>query len=133
MTKSGGTVVLDSRGLSGWINGERNVLTLMGAAHDEDMDVIVSAMTVVEATHPKLDHRRVAWALSRLTVEPVTQASACAASRLLAESGQHGHTHAIDAVVAEMASRQQRPVAVLTSDPDDLRRLCEPHVKVVRV
>ncbi len=34
-----------------------------------------------------------------------------------------GHTYAIDATVAEMALRQPGPVAILTSDVDDMARL----------
>lgn len=90
-------------------------------------------MTLLEASHKRSDSRRLDWLLSQVRVEPVTERSARAASELLIAAGMHGHTHAIDAVVAELASRQARPVAVLTSDPSDLGRLCEPHVPVVRV
>ena len=79
-------------------------------------------------SRPRLD-----WILSRVRVEPVTRDSARAASALLAASGLHGHTHAIDAVVAELAARQTRPSALLTSDPRDMRKLCESHVRVVPV
>ena len=129
----GGTLVLDSEGLSGWLAGNRNIARLLAAAQEEALDVVTSAMTILEASHGKTDGRRLDWALSRVRVEPVTATSARAAARLLAQAGVHGHSHAIDAVVAELASRQQRPVAVLSSDPDDLGRLCDPHVRVVRV
>ena len=40
-------------------------------------------------------------------------------------SGLSGHRCAIDAVVAATALELQRPVVLLTSDPDDLNRLVE--------
>jgi hypothetical protein len=43
------------------------------------------------------------------------------------------HAHAIDATVAATALRQPAPVLILTSDPDDMTRLCGRAVDVVRV
>jgi hypothetical protein len=56
-----------------------------------------------------------------------------AASTLLVNTGLHGHKYAIDAVVAEMALRQQRPVVMLTSDIDDMTKLCGDRVRLVAV
>lgn len=133
MTRAGGALVLDSQGLSGWLANDARVLDAIAVAQASKADVVTSAMTVIEASHGKTDARRLEWLLSHVRVEPVTEASARAASRRLIQAGVHGHSHAIDAVVAELASRQRQPVAVLTSDPDDLGRLCDPHVRVVRV
>jgi hypothetical protein len=41
------------------------------------------------------------------------------------------HTYAIDATVAETALRQSGPAAVLTSDVDDMTRLCGQHVRLI--
>ncbi|MFT4216823.1 MAG: hypothetical protein QM619_06505 [Micropruina sp.] len=131
MTPWGGTVVLDSQGFSSWLSEDAAVMALLAAAHRNQSDLVVSAMTIVEVSHPWLNRRRLDRVLSRTRVEPVSERSARAAAALLAASGRHGHSHAIDATVAELASRQTRPVAVLTSDPDDLSRLCEPHVRIV--
>lgn len=128
-----GTLVLDAQGLSGWLANDSRVLDALAFAQAAKTDIVTSTMTIIEASHSKTDGRRLDWMLSRVRVEPVTATSARAASGLLTQAGLHGHTHAIDAVVAELASRQPRPVAVLTSDPDDLGRLCAPHVRVVRV
>ncbi|MFI7704480.1 hypothetical protein [Nonomuraea sp. NPDC049480] len=48
-------------------------------------------------------------------------------------SGLHGHKYAIDAVVAETAIRQPRPVVMLTSDTDDMKKLCGDRVHLVAV
>lgn len=133
MMPQGGTVVLDAQGLSGWLNQDARVLEHLAIAHRHQADVVVSALTILEVSGKGMDRRRLEWVLPRVRVEPVTERSAHSASSLLVAAGVHGHAHAIDAVVAELASRQTRPVVVLTSDPRDLAHLCEPHVRVVRV
>lgn len=44
---------------------------------------------------------------------------------MLGATGLSGHRCAIDAVVAAIALELERPVVVLTSDPDDLNKLVE--------
>jgi hypothetical protein len=51
----------------------------------------------------------------------------------LINTGLHGHKYAIDAAVAEMALRQQRPVVMLTSDIDDMTKLFGDRVRLVAV
>jgi predicted nucleic acid-binding protein len=130
---AGGTLVLDSQGLSGWLAEDRRVMTLLAAGHRSGADVAASAMTILEAAHRGVRQRRLDWVLSRLRVEPVTQAAVRAAARLLLDAGLHGHAHAIDAVVAELAARLTAPVALVTSDPGDMRRLCPAHVRIVAI
>ncbi|MGY4276220.1 6-pyruvoyl-tetrahydropterin synthase [Streptomyces sp. M18.1] len=48
-------------------------------------------------------------------------------------AGLHGHKYAIDAAVAEVALRQHRPVVMLTSDIDDMTKLCGDRVRLVAV
>lgn len=72
-------------------------------------------------------------ALSRVKVEPVTENAARASAELLKAAGLHGHKHAIDATVAEMALRQPGPVVILTSDVDDMARLCGERVRLVGI
>jgi hypothetical protein len=55
------------------------------------------------------------------------------AQRILAEAGLHGHTYAIDAVLAVIARQQRGQVAVFTSDVDGLRKLLPPTVVVRKV
>ncbi|MFF0685162.1 hypothetical protein ACFYUG_03535 [Streptomyces albogriseolus] len=63
----------------------------------------------------------------------MTEQAARAAAELLKATGLHGHKYAIDATVAEMALRQPGPVAMLTSDIDDMARLCGDRVRLVGV
>ncbi|SEE06134.1 hypothetical protein SAMN05216489_05367 [Streptomyces sp. 3213] len=125
------TVVLDSEGLSAWVAQDRKVLAMFQVFHDMGADLVVSANTIVEVSHARVDLARLQWALSRVKVEPVTEAAAKAAAQLLKGAGLHGHKYAIDATVAEAASRQPGPVAILTSDVDDLTRLCGSTVRTI--
>ena len=61
------------------------------------------------------------------------RAPARMASAMLMSAGLHGHKYALDAAVAEMALRQHRPVVMLTSDVDDMAKLCGERVRLVAV
>ena len=63
--------------------------------------------------------------LSRITVVPVSPEIGRRAGGLLGATGLPGHRCAIDAAVAATAVGLERPVALLTSDPDDMSRLVE--------
>ncbi len=56
-----------------------------------------------------------------------------AASALLMGAALHGHTYAIDAAVAAIALKQRHPVVMLTSDVDDMTKLCGDRVRLVAV
>jgi predicted nucleic acid-binding protein len=126
-----GTLILDSEGLSRVIEDERWVMTQVKSARLNRMLVVTSAATLVEARDPRTSQARFDWALSRLTIEPVTEEVARAASWLLGKHGMHGHQHAIDAMVAATALAARAPKVMLTSDPDDMARLCGASVRVV--
>lgn len=124
-------LVLDSEGLSAWISGDRKVTALLDSAQRHETDLVISANTIIEVTHAGTNMARLTWVLSRIRVEPVTEQSAKAAAKLLKDAGLHGHKYAIDATVAEAALRQPQPVAVLTSDVDDMRKLCDRRVALI--
>lgn len=128
------TVVLDSQGLSAWIAQDRKFLALLRVFHEMGADLVIGANTIVEVSHSRTNIPRLNWALSRIKVEPVTEQAARAAAELLKEAGLHGHKYAIDATVAEVALRQPRPVALLTSDSDDsddMTKLCGDRVRTI--
>lgn len=77
-----------------------------------------------------MNKARLAWALSGMRIVPVGDEEAKAASALLIGAGLHGHEYA---VVAEMALRQRRPAVMLTSDVDDMTKLCGGGVRLVAV
>lgn len=127
------TVVLDSEGLALWVREDREMQSLLRVFHDMGADLAVSANTIIEVSHSKVNVARLRWVLSRIRVEPVTESAAQVAAELLKQANLHGHEYAIDATVAEAAVRQPRPVAVVTSDRDDIARLCGDRVHIIEV
>ncbi|MFG3440288.1 PIN domain-containing protein [Nonomuraea sp. NPDC047897] len=127
------TVVLDSQGLSAWITQDRKILAMFQVFHAMGADVVIGANTIVEVSHSRVDLPRLQWVLSRVKVEPVTEETAKRSAELLRTAGLHGHKYAIDATVAETALRQRAPVAMLTSDADDMARLCGKRVRLIGI
>lgn len=128
-----GTLVLDSEGLSKTVLKDRMVMARLAQARIDGLRVVTSAAALVEARNPRMNQARFDWAVSRLVIEPVTENTARAASRLLAEHGLHGHQHAIDATVAATALAAPAPRILLTSDPEDLAMLCGEGVRIVKI
>ncbi|MCC3770877.1 PIN domain-containing protein [Streptomyces sp. UNOC14_S4] len=128
-----GTLVLDSEGLSKLLGDDEHVVALVTEARRRGMEVVICALTIIEAVHARTNRARLSWLLSGLRVVPVGDEEAKAASSLLMAAGLHGHKYAIDAAVAETALRQQRPVVMLTSDIDDMTKLCGDRVRLVAV
>ena len=127
------TAVLDSQGLSAWISQDRAVLAMIRAFHSMAADLVVCSNTIVEVMHARVTTARLNWVLSQVKVEAVTEQAARAAAGLLKEAGLHGHKYAIDATVAELALRQPGPVAMLTSDVDDMAKLCGSRVRLIAI
>ncbi|MFE2374005.1 type II toxin-antitoxin system VapC family toxin [Streptomyces sp. NPDC059398] len=119
------SLVLDSEALSLLLRNDRGMAARIEASRQAGVPVLVSALTIVEAAHEKIDLARLEWVLSRLLVEPVSQKDSLSAGALLRDAGGlHGHKYAIDALVAALALRVPAPVIVLTSDRDDWSKLC---------
>jgi predicted nucleic acid-binding protein len=130
------TLLLDCEGLSRLVRQERGMSAAFNAASSRNALAAVSSVTIVEAGYVKAHKARLHWLPSRLTVEPVTEGLARQASDLLHEnSGLSGHKYAIDAIVAATARQLSEAcrVTVLTSDPNDLKRLCGPGITIKRV
>jgi hypothetical protein len=130
---SAGTVVLDSEGLSKWCAADQRVTAYIREAQDNDFRVVVSALTPIEAFDMRSKNERFRWHLSRLKIEPVTDEVSFRAIDLLREAGLHGHKYAVDAVVAATALRSVKPAIILTSDADDMEKLCGKRVRIVTV
>jgi predicted nucleic acid-binding protein len=78
--------------------------------------------------------------LRYVTVVPIDAGRARAAGELLGRTGLSGHRCALDALLASVALAQPRPVVLMTSDTEDLRRLTEEperrgkdRVRIVRI
>jgi hypothetical protein len=98
-----GTLVLDCEGLSKLVGDHEPVVVLVAEARKRGMEVVISALTIIEAAHRRTDKARLAWVLSGTRIVPVGDEEAKAASVLVTNAGLHGHKYAIDAAVAEMA------------------------------
>jgi hypothetical protein len=128
-----GTLVLDCEGLSKFVSDHEPVVALIAEARKRGMEVVISALTIIEAVHRRTEKARLAWVLSGVRIVHIGDEEAKAASVMLINAGLHGHQYAIDAAVAEMALRQRRPVVMLTSDIDDITKLCGDRVRLVAV
>jgi predicted nucleic acid-binding protein len=122
---AGGTAVLDSEGLSKLAAGDARVRGYLDSARARRARVAVSAITLTETLRGGPRDAALHRVLSRITVVPVTAQIARQAGELLGATGLSGHRCAIDAVVAATALGLERPIVLLTSDPDDMNRLVE--------
>jgi predicted nucleic acid-binding protein len=128
-----GTLILDCEGVSRLVGDDRWVMSQVAAARQEQMRVLTSAASLVEARDPKVSQARFDWAISRIDIAPVTEEVARQASKLLAEHRMHGHGHAIDAMVAATAAAAPSPRIIFTSDLKEMTKLCGKSVRVVSV
>jgi predicted nucleic acid-binding protein len=120
-----GTLVLDGEGLSKLAAGDACVRGYLDSACARGARVAVSALTLTETLRGGPRDATVHRVLARIVVVPVTAAIARRAGELLGTTGLSGHRCAIDAVIAATALDLERPVVLLTSDPDDMNRFVE--------
>ncbi len=120
-----GTLLLDTEGLSKLAAGDARARGYLDSARNRGARVAVGAITLTEALRGGPRDAAVHRVLSRITVISVTEGIARRAGELLGATGLSGHRCAIDAVVAANALDAERPVVLLTSDPDDLNKLVE--------
>ncbi|MGS2590029.1 DNA-binding protein [Streptomyces hebeiensis] len=130
---SGGTLILDSQGLSLYLEQDRSVLALVRAALERGANRVVSGATLIEAHHSGIKSARWHFVLSQLDIKPLSVEWSKEAADLLTRAGLHGHKYAIDAIVAVTAIHQPGPVVILTSDVDDMAKLCGERVTLVAV
>jgi predicted nucleic acid-binding protein len=130
---SHGVLLLDSQGLSRFMANDLHVTGLIRTAQAKDTLVAVSNLTLIEAWHSKVRMDRLKWHVSRLEVLPVTDAITWRAIDLLQNASLHGHKYAIDAVVAATALGYSGPRIIVTSDVDDMNKLCGDRIRSVGV
>ncbi|MDH6214623.1 type II toxin-antitoxin system VapC family toxin [Streptomyces pseudovenezuelae] len=128
-----GTLVLDCEGLSKLVRRVPELTEWLAAAEAEDIRVVTSSVTLVEARDPRTDQARFDYAVSRVNIVPPTEAIARHAGELPAAAGLHGHKYALDAIVAATALASPAPATVLTSDPEELLVLCGAGIRVIKV
>lgn len=130
---SHGVLLLDSEGLGKFMANDPSVTGLIRTAQAKDTLVALSNLTLIEAWHSKIRMDRLRWHTSRLEVLPVSDAVTWRAVDLLRNANLHGHKYAIDSVVAATALGYSGPRIIVTSDTDDMNKLCGDRVRVVGV
>jgi predicted nucleic acid-binding protein len=108
----GGTLVLDSEGLSKLAAGDARARAYLDTALARRARVAVSAITLTEVLRGGPRDAAVHRVLSRITVVPVSPEIGRRAGELLGATGLSGHRCAIDAVVAATALDLERPVVL---------------------
>jgi predicted nucleic acid-binding protein len=120
-----GALVLDAEGLFKLAAGDARTRGYLDSARHRGARVAVSAITLTEVLRGGSRDAAVRRVLARVVVISVTEAIARRAGELPGATGLSGHRCAIDAVVAATALEMERPVVLLTSDPEDLNKLVE--------
>lgn len=122
-------VTLDAGGLIALDRGDRRVVVLLARATEKGALVTVPATALAQAIRTPEQQARLARMIRQpgTSVVPLDRVDATNVGRLLATSGTADIADAHVVVCARRASQQ-----VVTSDPDDLRRL-DPQLDVVVV
>lgn len=128
----GATLVLDAEGLSSFAGGGHVAVSLARDALDAHGSVVTAASTLAEVLRGTSRDARMHRVLDRITVVPIDKRMGRAAGELLGRVGLSGHRHALDALLAVVALEQQRPIVLLTSDPDDLGALTDEPARPAR-
>ncbi|MER8000588.1 hypothetical protein [Streptomyces sp. NPDC095613] len=104
-----------------------------------DIPIVTSALTTLEAWDPRETSKQALWnrTLSRIRVVHTDDQVIAMARDMLKAAGLHGHTYAIDAILAAVAGREAvrgAEATVFTSDTDDMAQLLAGHsVRVEKV
>jgi predicted nucleic acid-binding protein len=121
----GGTLVLDAEGLRKLADGNPRAVSFAKDAHATNAVVLTVASTLTEVLRGGPRDATVHRALNDVSVVSIGPEESRAAGELLGRTGMSGHRCALDALLAVVALAQPRPVVVLTSDTDDMRRLTD--------
>jgi hypothetical protein len=135
MIEGPSAVVLDSEGVSALVRRDASILHWLLASRKAGSTVLASAATLVDGIEPQASQGSFNYGKHLVQVVPVIEDTAATATDMLRAAHLHGHTHALDAIVAATAANTRGQVDILTSDPDDLARLTQdyPHVTVRRL
>ncbi|MBW3647486.1 MAG: PIN domain-containing protein [Actinobacteria bacterium] len=116
------TLLLDSDGLSKLATRQVRMRVLLERAHRLDAEVVVP-WTALAETLQGPNKPAVLYALSITHLIEIAEQHYREAADLMELTGMGGHT--IDALVVAAALGLSRPVVIVTSDPDDMRRLTQ--------
>lgn len=129
----GGTLVLDSEGLTKAVLRDCMVTGWLALARADDLRVITSAATLVEVVHPGSTGRRWSGRCPVSSSSPSPTPTPSTPPLSWPTPALHGHKYAIDAMLTSTALAAPGPATVLTSDPEDITALCGGHVTVIKI
>lgn len=112
-------LVLDAGALIAIDRNDRRVAGLIELARRAGAELVSTTPVVTQAWRDGARQARLAKALPMIEIEVVELADAKRAGELLASAGR---SDAVDALVAMLAGPADQ---ILTSDPNDLRSLCD--------
>ncbi len=126
------SVVLDASALTAASQAHSDIRGVLRRWQDDGANLVTTAATLTEVLrgHPRdaAIHRLLASLNVRVIDAPLGQA----AGERIGRTQSRGNV-TLDALVAEVASSLPRPVALLTSDVDDLQALVDPDVMVLNI
>jgi len=126
------SVVLDTTALTAASQAHSDIRGVLRRWQDDGANLVTTAATLTEVLrgHPRdaAIHRLLASLNVRVIDAPLGQA----AGERIGRTKTRGNV-TIAALVAEVASSLPRPVALLTSDVDDLQALVDPDVMVLDI
>lgn len=118
-----GRLVLNAEGLVKLSGGDARMLERVQAAWRRGGELLTAASTLAEVLRGGPGEAKLHRVLRRVPVLPVDGTVGRAAGELLGQAGLSGQRCTSDALLAAVALGQPRPVLLLTSDPEDMRRL----------
>ena len=106
-------------------SGHPLAVSLAQDTYRAEAEIVTSASTLAEVLRGGPKDAPVHRVLDRVTIVPIEEEQGRTAGELLGRTGLSGHRCALDALLATVALAQPRPVILLTSDTEDMRRLTE--------
>lgn len=120
----GGTLVLDSEGLSKLAAGHPDVRASVATAFRQGARVVIASVTITEVMRGDARDANLNRVIAASgSVVSVDESIAREAAVLLRRSGLGGGRCTVDALVVAVAARQATPVVILTSDLNDINAL----------
>jgi len=116
--------VLDAEGLSKTAEGDPRTVAWIVRARELNLPVVLNAVSLAETLRGARRAAHIHLLVRNAHIENVDPALAMEAGELL---GRTKRDDTIDALVAVTVIRLDRPVIILTSDPDDLSALTADH------
>lgn len=113
-------LVYDAGALVAADKGSRELLAIHAAALLSGREITVPAPLLAQVWRDGARQARLARFLQGCGIDPTSEDIAKGAGALL---GRSGTSDAVDAIV--VATARERGAAIVTSDPDDLRRLAD--------